>query len=535
MNKNIDIVHRDYSYVRSKLLNKSEIALLDVREEAPHAEGHPLFAANFPVARIELDAYTKLPRLGVPIVVIDNGEGLAEISALRLSALGFSDVAVFDGGIDGWVAAGGELFIDVNVPSKSFGELMEAHCHTPSLPAAEVKALIDSDDDVVVLDVRRFDEYQTMSIPSATSVPGAELVLRIADMVPRSDTKIIINCAGRTRGLLGTQSLINAGLPNPVAALRNGTIGWTLAGQSLDTGQSRSYPPTSNAGAKLARARAREVADKAAVKRVSVDDLDVWREQNQRSTYFFDVRSLGEYEKGHLPGFFSIQGGQLVQETEMYAPVRGARIVVMDDDGTRANMSGSWLAQMAWDVYVLDDVCPALFSELGHWQPKLAATPDHEEITCDELRAWQQSGRDFVALDFSKHASFIKAHIPGSYFVLRSGLKSEMEKIPSASNYVLVDETGVLGPYVAPELAALVEADLAVLAGGMKAWKANGMPLESGAARLASPPLDRYQRPYEGMDVAPEAMQAYLDWEFGLIEQLHRDGTHHFNPINLKP
>ena len=44
-----------------------------------------------------------------------------------------------------------------------------------------------------------------------------------------------------------------------------------------------------------------------------------------------------------------------------------------------------------------------------------------------------------------------------------------------------------------------------------------------------------YTRPYEGMDVAPEAMQAYLDWEFGLIEQLHRDGTHHFNPINLKP
>lgn len=444
-------------------------------------------------------------------------------------------MAVFDGGIDGWVAAGAELFIDVNVPSKSFGELMEAHCHTPSLPAAEVKALIESDDDVVVLDVRRFDEYKTMSIPSATNVPGAELVLRVADMAPQTDTKIIINCAGRTRGLLGTQSLINAGLPNPVAALQNGTIGWTLAGQTLDRGQTRSYSPTSNAGAKLARTRAREVADRTGVKRASIDELGVWREQTQRTTYFFDVRNLEEYEKGHLPGFFSIQGGQLVQETEMYAPVRGARIVVMDDDGTRANMSGSWLAQMAWDVYVLDNVPPRLFSELGHWQPKLAAKPDHGEITCDQLRSWQESGLDFVALDFSKHASFIKAHIPGSYFVLRSDLKSAMEKIPSVSNYVLIDETGVLGSYVAPELAALVDANLVVLAGGMKIWKANNMPLENGAARLASPPLDRYQRPYEGADVAPEAMQAYLDWEFGLIEQLRRDGTHHFNPINLRP
>ena len=43
----------------------------------------------------------------------------------------------------------------------------------------EVKALIDAGADAVVLDARRFDEYRTMSIPTATSVPGAELVLRV--------------------------------------------------------------------------------------------------------------------------------------------------------------------------------------------------------------------------------------------------------------------------------------------------------------------------------------------------------------------
>ena len=30
---------------------------------------------------------------------------------------------------------------------------------------------------------------------------------------------------------------------------------------------------------------------------------------------------------------------------------------------------------------------------------------------------------------------------------------------------------------------------------------------------------------------AGAAMQAYLDWEFGLVEQLRRDGTHHFQVI----
>jgi hypothetical protein len=34
-----------------------------------------------------------------------------------------------------------------------------------------------------------------------------------------------VNCAGRTRSIIGTQSLINAGVPNPVTALRNG-IPW---------------------------------------------------------------------------------------------------------------------------------------------------------------------------------------------------------------------------------------------------------------------------------------------------------------------
>ena len=232
---------QDYAFVRGKLLNKEEIAFLDVREEDPHAQEHPLFAGNFPLSRIEIDAYTKLPRRNVPIVTLDDGEGDAQLAADRLMALGYSDVAVFAGGVKEWKRAGGEVFRDVNVPSKSFGELVESKVHTPSLSAQEVKRLIDSKADVVVVDVRRFDEYQTMSIPTGMSVPGAELVLRLPEIAPNPKTKVIVNCAGRTRSIIGTQSLINAGIPNPVHALRNGTIGWKLADQLLDHGQSRKF------------------------------------------------------------------------------------------------------------------------------------------------------------------------------------------------------------------------------------------------------------------------------------------------------
>lgn len=524
---------RDYHHVRSRLLELQEIALLDVREEAPHAQAHPLFAANFPLSRIEVDAYAKLPRKDVPIVTIDGGEGLAQAAAQRLVDIGYTDVSVFKGGVASWNAAGGELFIDVNVPSKAFGELVESVCHTPSLPAREVKALIDSGEDFVIVDVRRFDEYQTMCIPGAVSVPGAELVFRIPQMAPNPRTRVIVNCAGRTRSLIGTQSLINAGLPNPVAALRNGTIGWTLARQQLQTGQVRRYPEVPAATAVESQRAARRVADRAGVKRASPADVVAWSLQGDRTTYFFDVRSPEEYERGHLPGFLSAPGGQLVQELEMHAPVRGARIVLVDDKGVRADMTASWLAQMAWEVFVLDGRDLFEFTEVGPAPRKLPPVPANDMVDADELARWLGSGADTVVIDVSKHAQYAKGHVPGAWFLIRSLIDESIPKLPGASRYVVTCTDACLAAFVAPELARRFRGRVHVLRGGNAAWVGAGHSLEKNSARLASPPVDRYRRPYEGTDVTDDRMQAYLDWEFGLVEQLRRDGTHHFRPMCL--
>ena len=214
-------------------------------------------------------------------MVYDNGEGLAEPAARTLRQLGYTDVALLEGGLQGWRDAGGELFKDVNVPSKAFGELVESQRHTPSLAAEEVLALIDSQADVVVLDARRFDEYQTMSIPGGISVPGAELVLRARALAPDPATRIIVNCAGRTRSIIGTQSLVNAGLPNPVSALRNGTIGWKLAGQALDHGASRRFAEVTPEQRSEAASQARAVADRAGVRRAQPGDLARFAERGR--------------------------------------------------------------------------------------------------------------------------------------------------------------------------------------------------------------------------------------------------------------
>ena len=519
---------QDYAFVRNKLLHQEEIALLDVREEDPHAQEHPLFAANFPLARIELDAFSKLPRKDVPIVTLDDGEGYAQLAAERLAKLGYLDVSIFKGGVTAWKAAGGEVFKDVNVPSKSFGEFVESKRHTPSLSAQEVKQLIDNNEDIVVVDVRRFDEYHTMSIPTGISVPGAELVLRLPEIAPNPKTKVIVNCAGRTRSIIGTQSLINAGIPNEVNALRNGTIGWTLAGQVLDQGQSRKFKEVNQDTAKQADQRARSVADKAGVKRVSLADIEKWKSQTDRTSYFFDPRTPEEYEVGHLPGFRSTPGGQLVQETEMLAPVRGARIVLSDPGGVRANMPASWLAQMAWEVYVIDDIKASDLTEKGAWKSPLPRFPEIQTIDAMTASTWLKNDTSTILIDLSTHANYVKAHIPGSWFALRSQFSAAIQNLPKADRYVLTSTTGELAVFASKEIQVLLDAQVLVLSGGNQAWEAAGLEMEKGATHLASPPIDRYKRPYEGTKVDEAAMQAYLDWEFGLVEQLGKDGTHHF-------
>lgn len=527
-----DVVSRSFAEIRQALLQHTEVALIDVREEAPFAEGHPLFAANIPLSRLELEVYARVPRLDTPITLYDDGEGLAERATERLQALGYRNVAVLQGQLAGWRAAGGELFRDVNVPSKAFGELVEHQRQTPSLSAQQVQALLEQKADLVILDARRFDEYQTMSIPSGINVPGGELVLRVRDLVPSSATQIVVNCAGRTRSIIGTQSLINAGLPNPIAALRNGTIGWTLAEQQLEHGQSRRFGKVSQENNRLAAQAARLVADRAGVGRATLQQLADWQADLGRTTYLFDVRTPEEYERGHLPGSRSTPGGQLVQETDHFASVRGARILLVDDDGVRANMAASWLAQLGWQAYVLDAVPQDALHEQGSWLPPLPALPQVEEISPQTLQQWLHAG-DTLVINLTSSANHVKQHIPGSYWAIRAQLAQALEGLPLVARYVLTCGSGLLARFAVAELQALTGKPVVLLAGGNGAWFASGLPGESGEQRLAVARSDSYRRPYEGTDNSRDAIQNYLDWEFGLIEQLKRDGTHGFKVLRV--
>ncbi|MEC4589941.1 rhodanese-like domain-containing protein [Nitrospirillum amazonense] len=512
--------------VRFHLIARRELALLDVREEDPYAQAHPLFAANLPLSRLELEVLDRVPRRDTAIVLYDAGEGLAERAAVTLAALGYTNVRLLTGGLEGWRAAGYEIFRDVNVPSKAFGELVETEAHTPSLSAPQVKGLLDEQADVVVLDSRRFEEYRTMSIPTGTSVPGAELVLRARTLAPDPNTTIIVNCAGRTRSLIGAQSLRNAGVPNPVYALRNGTIGWTLAGFTLEHGQERRFGAVDGAAQEASLTAARAVAYRAGVRRLPYAQLEALEEPG-RTLYRLDVRTPEEYQAGHLPGFRGAPGGQLVQETDHSAPVRGARIVLFDTLSVRADMSASWLAQMGWEVLVLDDVPTSALTATGPWWPTLPPVPAAEAIPPAHLARLLAEG-GITLLDVGPSPAYRRGHVPGARFIIRARLAADLPAAAREGTIVVTSPDGTAARFAAADIQALTGRPALVLDGGTAAWTTAGLQLETGEGASLSAPDDVYRRPYEGTDNAVEAMQAYLDWEYGLVGQLRRDGTHGF-------
>jgi rhodanese-related sulfurtransferase len=501
--------------VRRALLSDEEIALLDVRPEALFARGHPLFAASLQLDRLELEVLERIPRQVTPI------------AAARLRELGYRRVRVLRGGLDGWVAAEGELFADVNAPSKAFGELVAERLRTPAIEPLALRRLLEAGEDVRVLDARRFDEYRTMSIPAAASAPGATLVRHVCGLGDR-ERLVVVNCAGRTRSIIGAQTLINAGAARRVVALRNGTIGWTLAGLELERGQTRQADGPLTERALVA---ARQLADRAGVQRVDPNGLERLL-AGDRTVYRFDVRSPAAFWAGHRAGFRSAPGGQLVQETDRYVPVRGARIVLADDGGTEADVTASWLAQMGWKVAVLDGVRAADGPETGPAPPSLPPAPAIDSWSADEL-AGALRERTAVVLDVGRYDDYREGHIGGARWASRSelivGLRAA--ELPAAEAYVVTAGEPLLIGFAAADLHGRLPGRVVALAGGTRAWAAAGRSLARGDGQPLSEPLDRYRRPYEGTDVPPDAMRAYLEWEYGLVEQLERDGTHRFRPL----
>ncbi len=388
----------------ARLADGSEIAVLDVRAAAPYLVGHLLLAVNTPLDRLLDLAPGFVPRRSTPLVLCDEGDdgnGAARQAAEWLRTAGYQQFLILDGGVPAWTAAGHEVFETGYAMANCFGLAVQACYATPRIDGSELMRMQAAGEPLVVVDSRPFEEFHAATVPGAVHLPVAELFHRIRDHLPDAETTIVVHCGGKTRGILGCQSLINAGLANSVVALDEGTMDWVLAGGRLEEGADRTVAPASEAAKTSAVQAAEGIARRFGVRSLSPGELSAWRrEADSRTLYLVDVRNRAEYEAGHLPDARWIPGGQLAGCTEDYIATRNARLCLVDDDGARAKLTASWMMQAGWpEVAVLEgglagqdlvsgpDPLAAPATEISAGDSDDHAPPDQAEV----LRSYRNS------------------------------------------------------------------------------------------------------------------------------------------------
>ena len=504
--------------LKTWLSDGREIAFFDVREPGPFAGGHPFFAVPLPYSRLELDIGHLAPNRTVRMVLCDGGDGVAERARKRAEALGYSNVTVLAGGTPAWKSAGYTLFEGVNLPSKTFGELIEHARHTPRISAQDLEAMTRRGDDFVIVDGRTWAEYTRFNIPGGISCPNGELALRIGQIAPDPKTTIVVNCAGRTRSIIGAQTLIDFSVPNTVVALENGTQGWFLAGFELERGADRRWPdaPADVRTREAMQVKARQHAQRHGAAWVAAGDVAGWLEDAARTTYLLDVRTAEEASASPMPGFRHAPGGQLVQATDQGVGVKGARIVVADDDMIRAPMVAAWLRQLGHDAYVFggNGGVPGASSRTSSADGVLAAV---KPISVRDAAAKLEAGAA-QAVDLRSSAAWSSGHVPGSTWSIRPRVASAVD---ASRPVILIADDALVARAAALDLAEAGVTAVSLLDGGVAAWQADGRKL--GAAPGQPPNAERVDfvfHTYGRHEGNAAAARAYLAWETNLVNQL---------------
>ncbi|WP_111826296.1 rhodanese-like domain-containing protein [Achromobacter sp. HZ01] len=506
----------DTHTLKQWLHDGGEIALLDVREHGQYGESHLFYAVPLPYSRLEVDVVRLAPRRDVRMAIYDEGgdDATALRAARALAALGYTNVHRLAGGIAQWREDGYAAFAGVNVPSKTFGELAEEVFHTPRIGARELAERQRRGDDLIVLDGRPYSEYQKMSIPGGVCCPNGELALRAHTLAKSPQTTIVVNCAGRTRSIIGAQTLINLGVPNPVYALENGTQGWYLEDLQLEHGALRRYgddiaPQDLPALAQ----RSAALAERHGVPMVSAGDVQAWLDDAARSTFLCDVRSAEEYAQGSLPGAQHTPGGQLIQATDQYVAVRGARIVVFDAEGVRAPVIASWLRQMGWDASVLKEGVRARLAL------RVDRTPAPQIRVLDDAALAEAMAQGAQLLDIRPGMRYRARHIEGARWAIRPRL--DRLRLDASRPVVLLAEDAALAAWAAQDLKALGVDDVSANTGTPAGWSAQGIALASTPDEPADADcIDYLFFVHDRHDGNKAAARQYLAWETNLVRQI---------------
>ncbi|PNU05536.1 rhodanese-like domain-containing protein [Novosphingobium guangzhouense] len=332
----------------------AELAVLDIRaKEDAVGYGSPLFGTSLPADRVIAHIDRSVPRRHIRTVLVDGGDGAAERLAAELSAAGWTAIHALEGGFPAWLESG---FADrsFDIPGRDFSLGVQAEKGTPAITVQELAERRGNGEDIIVIDTRTVPEYTRDHVPGAVNIPGAELLLRYSEIVPSAETQVVVSCAGLPRAILGAQTLIDAGVPNTVAYLDDGTAAWRRAGWPLEEGLTAKYKAATEASRRFGRDHAAQLPTAGRFPEIDLETAHRWAADPQRTTYLLDVRTPEEYAAEHVTGSLSSEGGQLLGLSSRTIATRGARLVLIDDtDGIRARTVAHWLSRRNFEIAIL--------------------------------------------------------------------------------------------------------------------------------------------------------------------------------------
>lgn len=489
-----------------------EWALLDLREVGEAAEGHPFGSVNLPYSRLERDIPLLVPRPETPIVLIDAGDGVATRAARALRRVGWRDVSIAHGGIPAWQAAGLPLFKGVHSWSKAFGEWVQHHFAPPEIGPEDLASVMAGPNPPVLVDGRPLAEHRLFTLPDAVSCPNAELPLRLP-AIAADRREVVVHCAGRTRSIIGAQTVRDFGLPVRIAALKDGTQGWELAGlQRAGKAERPAAPTPSGELVERAKERAGLVMQQNGIPTVTALQVTDWL-QAGRTTYRLDPRPGDEGTPP--PGFRRAPGTTLIQQTDQFVAVKGARVVLWDPLLVRAVFAALWLRRMGIEAFVQTDPPPQADPEPA----QKVSLPPLPPLSAAELAAHIAAGGQVI--DIRPGADWRAWRLAGSFRALRPTLPRL--PLPPAAQVALLCNDTTLAQLAATDL---VDAGHAVT-GACIAGRAD---LAAAGHDLATtPPAEGWQ----AIDIMDEVhfcagrhsgnlddARRYLDWETGLVARL---------------
>jgi rhodanese-related sulfurtransferase len=327
-----------------------EIAVIDLRPSATFGNGAPLYGTNVPLADLESRIDALVPHRHTRIVLVDGDGTRVNHAAALLSARGFTHVHVLRGGTD-FNDRLPVIPIRIAAPRIISGEV-ERSFRVPVTTPRQLAALREQGAPVAVFDTRSVDEYLGGHIPDSFPAPGGEVLPLFHALIDSPDTHVVLTCAGRSRAVLAAQTLIDAGVPNPVSTLDFGTLGWRDAGFELGYGAQQPLHRASAADLDFARTRLQSLAERFPLH--TSDDLARWQADASRTTYALDVRLPEAFELVHLPGSVNAPAGQLGIWIGKWVAVQGARLALIDEPhGVRALTVARWFERLGWDIAIV--------------------------------------------------------------------------------------------------------------------------------------------------------------------------------------